>query len=243
MHVHVHMHMHMHMRMRMHMHMHMHMHTSHARAHTQDTCNMQHARDVCMRMYARALWSESKQGWPLYTSTPLPWQAARWAARGAAATLAVRQTRRRRAEALATWVRRTSPAAPSVVRWAVLRGAARRWRSHGAALRAATLAYLALLQRVGSTAARRVLCAWRAAAEARCVQRAHAPRAAAHRRQACLAGALGGWVARTAAAAMARSDLARGARGALLRVVASWRARAAARRASRKIMAEVRPHL
>ena len=50
---------------------------------------MQHARDVCMRMYARALWSESKQGWPLYTSTPLPWQAARWAARGAAATLAV----------------------------------------------------------------------------------------------------------------------------------------------------------
>jgi len=40
---------------------------------------------------------------------------------------------------------------------------------------------------------------------------------------------------------MARCDLARGARGATLRVVASWRARAAARRASRKIMAEVEP--
>ena len=116
-----------------------------------------------------------------------------------------------------------------------------RWRSHGGVLRTATLSYLTLLQRVGCSAARRVLCAWRAAADSRCVHRAHAPRAAAHRRQSRLACALGCWVARTAAAAMARCHLARGARGAMLRVVASWRARAAARRASRKIMAEVEP--
>ena len=213
------------------------------------------------------------------------WQAARWGARGAADTLAVRHTRRRRGDALgralASWVRRTCPAAPSVVGWAVLHSAARRcaslfetclrllralgtlgqpsaplstlvitpwhplclcrWRSHGGVLRTATLAYLALLQRVGCSAARRVLYAWCAAADLRCAHRAHAPRAAAHRRQARLACGLGCWVACTAAAAMARRDLVRGARGAMLRVVASWRARAAARRASCKIMAEVEP--
>ena len=83
-------------------------------------------------------------------------------------------------------MRRTCPAAPSVVSWAVLHSAARRWRAHGGLLRTATLAYLALLQRVGRGEARRVLRAWRAAAHSRCVHRARAPRADAHERQARL---------------------------------------------------------
>ena len=80
---------------------------------------------------ARASWSESKQG--LSASISLSWQAARWGARGAADTLAVRHTRQRRGDALGrvltSWLRRTCPAAPSVVGWAVLHSAAQRCAS------------------------------------------------------------------------------------------------------------------
>ena len=86
---------------------------------------------MCMCMFTHTLRSESKQG--LSASISLSRQAARWGARGAAETLAVRHTRRRRGEALeralASWVRRTCPAAPSVVGWAVLHSAARRCAS------------------------------------------------------------------------------------------------------------------
>ena len=126
---------------------------------------------------------------------------------------------------LRRWAKMTCPTEPWVVRWVVLHDALVRWRGRGAVLRAFSLRYLALSQRLGHATTLRIFRCWSAVAEASRCDRPVALAAGAHGRHVRLARGFGCWLTH-AALSLSASQLAvaamRGRRSRLLRAVRRW---------------------